>query len=109
TGLVVVGEQSGAGDTRQHVAIGDAPRLAAQLQAVAAPGEIVIAAATRHLVGPLFDYRALGDIAVKGLPQLTQAWEGRGEAAGVGGCEARRVRWAEAPARASRRTTNSRW
>src|SRR5262249_43525842 len=48
TGLVVIGEQPGTGSAQQHVAIGDAPNLAAQLQAVAAPGEVVIAASTRR-------------------------------------------------------------
>ena len=60
TGLVVVGEQPGTGDTRQRVAIGETPDLAAQLQAAASPGEVVIAASTRRLVGRMFDCRALG-------------------------------------------------
>jgi class 3 adenylate cyclase len=42
TGLVVVGEQLGTGDTRQHVAIGETPDLAARLQAAASPGEVVM-------------------------------------------------------------------
>ena len=60
TGLVVVGEQLGTGDTRQRVAIGETPNLAARLQAAAAPGEVVIAASTQRLVGRMFDCRALG-------------------------------------------------
>ncbi len=45
---------------KQRVAIGETPNLAARLQAVAAPGEVVIAASTRRLVGRMFDCRALG-------------------------------------------------
>ena len=51
TGLVVVGEQLGTGNAQQRIAIGETPNLAARLQAVAAPGEVVIAASTRRLVG----------------------------------------------------------
>jgi class 3 adenylate cyclase len=50
TGLVVIGEPLGTGDTRQRVAIGETPNLASMLQAAAAPGE-GIAASTRRLVG----------------------------------------------------------
>jgi hypothetical protein len=88
TGLVVVGEQRG--NTQQSVAIGGTPNLAAQLQAVAAPGEVVVAASTRRLVGRMFDCRALGADELKGLPQSVDAWQVRGEAAGVSRFEARR-------------------
>ena len=92
TGLVVVGEQLGTGDTRQRVAIGETPNLAARLQAAAAPGEVVIAASTRRLVGRMFDCRALGCRSrCKGLPQPVEAWQVRGEAAGVSRFEARRA------------------
>jgi tetratricopeptide (TPR) repeat protein len=89
TGLVVVGEQ-GTGDTRQRVAIGETPNLAAQLQAVAAPGEVVIAAGTRRLVGRMFDCRALAGEERNGLPLSLEAWQVRGETAGVSRFDARR-------------------
>src|SRR5260221_10006493 len=44
TGLVVVAERPATGDAHQRVAIGEAPNVAAQLQAAAAAGEIVISA-----------------------------------------------------------------
>src|SRR5262252_3526794 len=91
TGLVVVGEQVGTGNTRQRVAIGESPNLAAQLQAVAAPGEVVIAASTRRLVGQMFECRALRANELTGLPPLMEAWQVRGETAGVSRFEARRV------------------
>jgi DNA-binding SARP family transcriptional activator/class 3 adenylate cyclase len=91
TGLVVVGEQPETGDTRQRVAIGETPTLAARLQAVAAPGEIVIAAGTRRLVGQMFDCRALRANEVPGLAQPVEAWQVRGETAGVSRFEARRA------------------
>jgi class 3 adenylate cyclase/DNA-binding SARP family transcriptional activator/predicted ATPase len=91
TGIVVVGEPSRAGDTRQRVAIGDAPDLAARLQAAASPGAVVIAASTRRLVGRMFDCHALGADTVKGLPQSVGAWQVRGETAGVSRFGARRA------------------
>jgi class 3 adenylate cyclase/tetratricopeptide (TPR) repeat protein len=89
TGLVVVGEQTVTGGIRQPVAIGETPDLAARLQAVAAPGEVVIAGSTRRLVGRMFDCRALGAGEVHGLPQPVEAWQVRGETAGVSRFEAR--------------------
>lgn len=90
TGLVVVGEKPGTDDAPRQVAIGETPDLALRLQAAAAPGEVVIAASTRRLVGPMFDHRALPDIEVKGLPQLMAAWRVHGEALGVSRFDARR-------------------
>lgn len=92
SGRVVVGEQFEAGGTRQHLAIGETPILAERLQAIAAPGEIVIASSTRRLVGQLFDCRALDAIEVEGLIQPAQAWQVHGEAVGISRFEARRAR-----------------
>jgi class 3 adenylate cyclase/predicted ATPase len=91
TGLVVVGEQLGIGNTQQPVAVGETPNLATQLQAVAAPGQVVIAASTRRLVGRMFDCRPLAASELKGLPQSVGAWQVRGEVAGVGRFEALRT------------------
>src|SRR5262249_49478326 len=90
TGLVVVGEQRGSGDTRQRVAIAETPTVAAQLQALAAPGEVVIADSTRRLVGRMFDCRVLAADEFTGPPHAAGAWQVRGEAAGVSRFEARR-------------------
>src|SRR5262249_32763041 len=47
--------------------VGETPNLAARLQALAEPETVVIAPATRRLVGDLFEYRDLGAIEVKGI------------------------------------------
>jgi len=91
TGLVVVGEQGGTGDSRQRLAIGEAPNVAAQLQVLAAPGEVVISASTQRLVGGLFNCRALHAEELKRLPRPAEAWQVLGEAAGVNRFEARRA------------------
>ena len=83
TGLVVVGEQMGSASSEERVAIGQTPNLAARLQGVAAPGAVVISASTRRLVGRIFDCQALGAIEIKGLPQAMEAWQVRGEMAGL--------------------------
>jgi class 3 adenylate cyclase len=66
TGVVVVGELFGDGAAQEEV-IGETPNLAARLQALAEPGQVVIAPTTRGLTGGLFEYRDLGKVALKGL------------------------------------------
>ena len=43
TGLVVVGDLIGEGEARERGVVGETPNLAARLQALAAPGTVVIA------------------------------------------------------------------
>src|SRR5215467_3110498 len=67
TGLVVVGDLVGEGPAQEQAVVGETPNLAARLQALAEPGSVVIAPATRRLVGELFEYRDLGAVEVKGI------------------------------------------
>ena len=83
TGLVVVGGQIGRGETQEVDVTGEAPNLAARLQAVAAPGEVVISASTRRLVGRMFDCCSLGEIEIKGLSRRVEAWRVLGELVGI--------------------------
>jgi hypothetical protein len=53
TGLVVIGEPIGSGDSRQQTAVGETPNLAARLQGLAGPDQVVIDAATRRQIGGL--------------------------------------------------------
>lgn len=71
TGSVVVG------DTWRHdnaEAIGETPNLAARLQGLAGPDEIVIAPTTRRLVVDAFSLTDLGAHDLKGIAQPVQAW-----------------------------------
>jgi class 3 adenylate cyclase/tetratricopeptide (TPR) repeat protein len=79
TGLVVVGERIGVGDLRQQTAIGETPNRAARLQGLARPRGVVIDAATRRLIGGLFECHDLGGIHLKGLPDPVPAWSVQGE------------------------------
>jgi hypothetical protein len=93
TGLVVVGDLVGEGEAQERGVVGETPNLAARLQALAEPGSVVIAPATRRLIGDRFRLQALGRHEVKGLAESIEAWaveevstsEGRFEAVRSGG------------------------
>jgi class 3 adenylate cyclase len=70
TGLVVV-----VGEVVEHDVAGDAPNLAARLQALAEPDTVVIVASTRRLTGDLFEYCDLGEIELKGIAGPVSAWQ----------------------------------
>jgi len=79
TGLVVVGDLIGAGAAQEHAVVGETPNLAARLQALAEPNEIVIADATRRQLGGLFEIRDLGAQELKGFTAAQQVWGVVGE------------------------------
>ncbi len=67
TGVVVAGEM-GAGATREQLGIvGDAPHIAARLEASAPPGTVVISDATRNLVDGYFETESLGERSLGGV------------------------------------------
>jgi len=66
TGLVVVGDV-GEGLRREQLALGEAPNIAARLQAEALPETIVISDATRQLLAGQFTLEDLGSRTLKGL------------------------------------------
>jgi class 3 adenylate cyclase/tetratricopeptide (TPR) repeat protein len=73
TGLAVVGDLIGEGAAQEQAVVGETPNLAARLQALATPGQVVIAPSTRRLTGGLFDYEDLGSVEIKGLPTTVAA------------------------------------
>jgi class 3 adenylate cyclase len=73
TGLVVVGDLIGQGASQEQAVVGETPNLAARLQALAEPGAVVVATATRQLIGNLFRLRDLGRQEVKGLAEPVEA------------------------------------
>jgi class 3 adenylate cyclase len=70
TGPVVVGEV-GAGEHREHLALGKTPNVAARLQALAEPDTVVVSDATYRIVRGFFEWAALGSHELKGLTQVT--------------------------------------
>jgi class 3 adenylate cyclase len=75
TGLVVVGDLIGSGEAREHGIVGETPNLAARLQSIAVPNQVVIAESTRKLLGNLFELENLGTKELKGIASPTRAWE----------------------------------
>ena len=75
TGSVVVGDMHvGQGVAEEAGVVGETPNLAARLQSVAAPDQLVVSSATRQLVGVLFDYEDLGKQELKGIDGQVTAW-----------------------------------
>jgi class 3 adenylate cyclase len=75
TGLVVVGDlMTGSGQVHERGIVGETPNLAARLQGVAEPNTVVIAEATRRLLGNLFELKDLGARDLKGVAEPLRAW-----------------------------------
>ena len=74
TGIVVVGDFVGQGSAREQAVVGETPNLAARLQASAEPGCVVVADATRRLLGATFELKALGVQTLKGFDAPIAAW-----------------------------------
>lgn len=74
TGLVVVGDLIGQGAAQEEAVLGSTPNLAARMQGLARPGQVVIADATRRLIGQLFDLTHLGGHHLKGISGETAAF-----------------------------------
>ncbi len=79
TGLVVVGDLIGAGAAQEQAVVGETPNLAARLQGLAEPNEIVIADSTRRQIGGLFEITDLGPQALKGFAAEQLVWRVVGE------------------------------
>ena len=67
TGLVVIGDLIGSGESLEHGIVGETPILAARLQGIAKPNSVVIAEGTRKLLGNLFELQDLGQQDLKGI------------------------------------------
>jgi class 3 adenylate cyclase/tetratricopeptide (TPR) repeat protein len=91
TGLVVVGEQMGARQSEERAAVGETPNLAARLQAMAQPGEVLVAVSTRRLVGGHFACEPLGSFTLKGIGAPVEAYRVVRENIGVGRFDAMRT------------------
>jgi class 3 adenylate cyclase/tetratricopeptide (TPR) repeat protein len=91
TGLVVVGA---IGDNLRmdYTAVGDTTNLAARMQALAAPGQIVVAEATERLIAPYVELRPLGTVTVKNRKEPVAAFEIARAKPAVSGFAARAAR-----------------
>jgi class 3 adenylate cyclase len=74
TGPVIVGDQIGEGTASETAVVGETPNLAARLQALAQPNQIVVSSATRAMLGDHFDLEDLGASELKGFAEPVPAW-----------------------------------
>jgi class 3 adenylate cyclase/tetratricopeptide (TPR) repeat protein len=74
TGPVIVGDQIGEGTASETAIVGETPNLAARLQVLAQPNQIVVGAATRAMLGDQFDLADLGAYELKGFAEPVPAW-----------------------------------
>lgn len=79
TGLTVVGDLLGEGATKEHAVVGETPNLAARLQGLAAPGQVIVSTRTAQLVRSVFELEDLGPQSLKGLPSSQRAYAVLGE------------------------------
>ena len=74
TGLAVVGDMLGDAHIRSESAIGLPLNLAARIQGLANPDEIVIAGDTHRLSRGLFEFEDMGLHSLKGIKDKQQVW-----------------------------------
>src|SRR5216683_528286 len=74
TGPVIVGDQIGEGTAQETAVVGETPNLAARLQALAQPNQILVSSATRAMLGDHFDLEDLGASELKGFAEPVPAW-----------------------------------
>ncbi|MCP4257774.1 MAG: AAA family ATPase [Planctomycetes bacterium] len=80
TGLVVAGEV-GDGATREHLAMGETPNIAARLQGEANHNSVVVSAATYRLIEGFFACRHLNALVLKGLSRPMDVYQVHQESA----------------------------
>jgi class 3 adenylate cyclase len=79
TGLTVVGDLIGVGSAKEQSVAGETPNLAARLQGLAPPGGVIIANATKRLIGDEFELEDLGPQTLKDYPEQVATWRVAGE------------------------------
>jgi class 3 adenylate cyclase len=73
TGPALIGNV-GSAEMRSFTAVGDTTNVAARLETLAEPGQVVIGALTRHQIGEAAAITALGTVQVKGREQPVDAF-----------------------------------
>ncbi len=74
TGKVIVGEIIGQETAKERSVFGETPNLAARLQGVATPNQLVVDSATKRLVGNEFGFEDAGSVSLKGFDTPIQVW-----------------------------------
>ncbi|WP_433989014.1 hypothetical protein SuNHUV7_30810 (plasmid) [Pseudoseohaeicola sp. NH-UV-7] len=80
TGVVIVGDLIGSGATQEAAVVGETPNLAARLQGVARPNQLVLPSETRRLLGSTYKLTSIGAQELKGVGAPVEAFIVEGEA-----------------------------
>ncbi|MGI9525061.1 MAG: AAA family ATPase [Hyphomicrobiaceae bacterium] len=91
TGQVVVGDLEGQVTKQPGAIAGETPNLAARLEGLAEPGQVVVGDLTRRLVGSQFTLADYGSHSLKGLSGSVQAWRIAGKHEAETRFQARRI------------------
>ncbi len=78
SGRVVIGDVIGQGSAREISVIGETAHLAARLQSMASPGQVIIEERTRRLLGGLVTAVSLGKQEIRGFGQPVAIWSVKG-------------------------------
>ncbi|HEX6763529.1 MAG TPA: adenylate/guanylate cyclase domain-containing protein [Gaiellaceae bacterium] len=78
TGEVVVGSAANSLRKDQDLAVGETVNVAARLQALAAPGSVVVSESTRALVEGFYVLESLGELELKGVARAVRAFHVHG-------------------------------
>ncbi|MBD3662596.1 ATP-binding protein [Sulfitobacter aestuariivivens] len=79
TGVVIVGDLIGSGATQEAAVVGETPNLAARLQGVAGPNQLVLPSETRRLLGSTYKLTSIGEQELKGMSTPLEAFVVVGE------------------------------
>ncbi|MBM6581162.1 AAA family ATPase [Microvirga sp. BT689] len=79
TGRVTISDLLAGGAVDPDTIIGSCPNLAARLQALAQPNEIIIAERTHERIAPHFTCEPLGVLEIRGFAQPHEVWRVIGE------------------------------
>lgn len=74
TGLVVIGDILNDVASREYAITGATPNLAARLQALAHPDQVLVSGSTRELLGAQFECESQGEHLLKGFAQPVEVW-----------------------------------
>jgi class 3 adenylate cyclase/tetratricopeptide (TPR) repeat protein len=74
SGLVVVGDLVGEGLALEFALVGEAPNLAARLQQLAKPNQVLVSSGTRRLLGSRFVLDDVGERTAKGFGRQVRIW-----------------------------------
>lgn len=81
TGVVIVGDLIGTGAAQEAAVVGETPNLAARLQGLAKPDQLVIAQETQRLLGNAFELEPVGAQRLKGIAEAIDVYVVKGEVA----------------------------